>query len=249
VQLAVTGSATFIITPGDTNRLDENITDLYPRNHLYVMAGLTNLPLSFGFNTTTQADGYHELTAVAYEGSHVRTQTRITQNVTIQNTPLAAVFTCLLCDTNTALEATLQFSVVANTNTISRIELFSTGGSWGVVSNQPSAAFSLAGTDLGLGLHPFYAIVTRNDGKQYRTETKWIRLLGDEPPFALAIAGSAPTVSWPATAGRRYEVLSTTNATDAFLLRDAIVPTNSPGQWSETNNSAPNRLYRVRSSP
>ena len=249
VQFAVTGSATFIITPGDTNRLDENITDLYPRNHLYVMAGLTNLPLSFGFDTTTQADGYHELTAVAYEGSHVRTQTRITQNVTIQNTPLAAVFTCLLCDTNTALEATLQFSVVANTNTISRIELFSTGGSWGVVSNQPSAAFSLAGTDLGLGLHPFYAIVTRNDGKQYRTETKWIRLLGDEPPFALAIAGSAPTVSWPATAGRRYEVLSTTNATDAFLLRDAIVPTNSPGQWSETNNSAPNRLYRVRSSP
>jgi hypothetical protein len=249
LQAQLTGSITLGITPGGNVSLEENLNDLQPRNHLYVTAGLTNLAFSFSLNTTTQADGWHELTAVAYEGSHVRTQKRITQKVRIQNTPLSAAFNCLLCDVNTALEATLQFSVTANTNTISRIELFSTGGSWGVVNNQSSATFSLAGTNLGLGLHPFYAMVTRNDGQQYRTETKWIRLLGDEPPFALAIAGSAPTVTWPATAGRRYEVLGATNATNIFLLRDAIVPTNSPGQWSETNNSAPNQLYRVRSSP
>jgi len=154
-----------------------------------------------------------------------------------------------LCDTNTALEATLQFQVTANTNAITRIELFSTGGSWGVVSNQPSATFSLAATNLGLGLHPFYALVMRNDGRQYRTETKWIRLIGNEPPFALAIASGAPTISWPATAGRRYEILGTTNVAGTFLLRDAVTPTNSPGQWSETNNSSPARFYRVRSAP
>ena len=247
IQAILEGS--FTITPTNTAGLDENLNDLQPRNHIYVTAGVTNLLLTFGLDTTTQADGFHELTAVAYEGSHVRTQKRVSQSIRIVNTPLAATFNCLLCDTNSALEATLQFGVVANTITISRIELFSTGGSWGVVSNSSSATFSLAATNLGPGLHPFYAIVTRNDGKQYRTETKWIRLLGDEPPFALGIAGNAPTVSWPATAGRRYEILSAVNPTTVFTIRDAITPTNSPGQWSETNNASNSRLYRVHSAP
>jgi uncharacterized protein (TIGR03790 family) len=249
VQVTITGSPEFTILDAGANRLDENVGDLQPRNHLYLTAGVTNLVVAFSLNTTTLPDGWHELTAVAYEGSHVRAQKRVVRNVRIQNTPLAAAFTCLVCDTNTALEATLQLSVVANTNNITRIELFSTGGSWGVASNQSSATFSLAATNLGAGLHPFYALVTRDDGRQYRTETKWIRLRSDEPPFALAIAPGAPTVSWPATAGRRYEVLSTTNVASAFLLRDAVTPTNSAGQWSETNNATPRQLYRVRSAP
>ena len=249
LQVELRGSSAFVITPAGIQTLDENLDDLWPRSHLYVTAGATNLAVTFPFNTTNQPDGFHELTAVAYEGSHVRTQKRVAQNVRIQNTPLAATFTCLLCDTNTAMEATLQFLVAANTNTISRIELFSTGGSWGVVSNQQNASFSLAATNLGAGLHPFCSLVTRNDGKQYRTETKWIRLRNDEPPFALGVTGSAPTVSWPATAGRRYEILSTTDVTNAFSLRDTVTPTNSPGRWSETNNSSDLRLYRVRSAP
>ena len=53
-------------------------------------AGLTNLAVSFALDTTTLADGYHQLTAVAYEGSHVRTQTRLDQSVVIHNTPLSA---------------------------------------------------------------------------------------------------------------------------------------------------------------
>lgn len=247
IQVQITGS--FDIFPPTNQRLDENLPDLQPRNHLYLTAGVTNLNLQFELGTTNYPDGWHELTAVAYEGSHVRTQKRIAQSVRIANTSLSAVFACLLCETNTALEATLQFSVAANTNTISRMELFSTGGSLGVVNNQQAAAFAVAATNLAAGLHPFYSVVTRTDGKQYRTETKWIRLLDTEPPFALAVAGSAPVLSWPATAGRRYEVLSATNATDAFLLRGAVVPTNSPGRWAETNRAAPSRSYRVRSAP
>lgn len=247
MQMLVAGS--FVITPVGTQTLKANLADLQPRNHLYVTAGATNVPLTFAFNTTTRPDGWHELTAVAYEGSHVRTQRRVSQNVRIQNTTLSATFSCSPCDTNTAVEATLQFGVTANTNTVVRTELFSTGGSWGAVSNQPAASFSLAGTNLGVGQHPFYALVTRNDGKQYRTETKWIRLVGSESPFSVAVAAGAPTLSWPAVAGRRYEVLSTTNVANTFLLRDAITPTNSPGQWAETNNAAAGRFYRVRSVP
>lgn len=247
IQVIVDGS--FSIYPTGAQLLDQNLADLQPRQHLYVTAGLTNLPLTFPVNTTSLANGFHELTAVAYEGSHVRTQKRISQTVRVQNSPLSAVFACLLCDTNTALEATLQFSVTANTNTISRIELFSTGGSWGISSNSQAATFSVVATNLGAGLHPFYAIVTRNDGIQYRTETKWIRLTASEQPFAVSIAGATPTLSWPATAGRRYEILSATNVDTTLSLRDAVIPTNSPGFWSETNNASTNRFYRVRSAP
>ena len=246
MQVAVSGS--FVITPVGTQTLQENLSDLQPRSHLYVMAGLTNLPLAFAFNTTTQADGYHQLTAVAYEGSHIRTQKRLDQSVLIQNTTLSAAFTCLVCDTNTALEATLQFSVVASGGTVTNIALFGTGGLLTSVTGQSSATFSVRGTNMGIGLHPFYAVVTRNDGKQYQTQTKWIRIIGAEPPFALSIAGTTPTVSWPATAGRLYEIVNATNVTDAFVLRDSTTPTNSAGQWSETNNAPPRQFYRVRSS-
>jgi len=246
IQAHLTGSANFIITPSATVKLDDNVNDLRPRAHLYVAAGLPNLPVTFAFNTTTQADGFHELIAVAYEGSHVRTQKRISQNVRIQNTTLSATFTSLVDDASAALETMLRFSVVANTNNITKIELFSTGGALATSNGVSSATFAIAATNLGIGLHPFYALVTRADNKQYRTETKWIRIVGAEPPFPLSVAGATPTLAWPATAGRRYEVLSTINVTDTFLLRDAVTPTNSQGQWSETNNSASQRFYRVR---
>ena len=250
IKVRFTGSAGFLFTPGTTNTLDANVTDLQPRGHLYVTAGLTNLPLAFNFNTLTQVDGFHELTAVTYEGSHVHTQNRIAQTVRIQNSSLGAVFTTVVGGSNTALGVTLQFSVVANTNTISKIELFSTGGSLTNVTGQPNAIFSIAGTNLGPGLHPFYAVVTATSGKQYQTETKWIRLVttGATVAFSLAITNQPPTLLWPAIAGQSYDILSTTNLLNAFQLRDTVVPSNSTARWVETNSSAAQRFYRIRSS-
>jgi uncharacterized protein (TIGR03790 family) len=248
LQASLVGSSAFAIQPAGTQRLDQNLPDLQPRDHLYLTAGVTNLPLTFMFNTTTQADGYHELTAVAYEGSHVRTQTRLAQSVCLQNTPLAATFTTLVGDTNTALEATLQFSVVANTNNISRIELFSTGGSRASAVNQSNPVFSVAGINLGLGLHPFYAIVTASSGKQYRTETKWIRLVGADSAFPVSLAVPPPKLAWPAAAGRSYDILSTTDLGAAFQTSASLTPSNSAAQWIDTNAAAPQRFYHVRTS-
>ena len=184
LNFTVTSSS---ITPSATNTLDANVTDLEPRNHLYVMAGLTNFPVTVAFNTTTQADGYHELTAVAYEGSHVRTQKRISQNVVIQNSSLSATFNLVAGGTNSFVGNTLQFSVNANTNNVAKIELFATGGSLGSVLGQSNAVFNVGGTNVGVGLHPFYAIVTTATGKQYRTQTIWVRLFATEPPFPVSI--------------------------------------------------------------
>ena len=248
LQASLTGSSRFAIQPSGTQTLDQNLPDLQPRAHLYLTAGVTNLPLTFAFNTTAQADGYHELTAVAYEGSHVRTQARLAQTVRIQNTSLAAVFTTLVGDTNTALEAILQFSVVANTNNISKIELFSTGGSRATVLSQSNAVFSVAGISLGLGLHSFYAIVTANDGRQYRSETKWIRLVGADSPFPVSLAAPPPKLAWPAAAGRSYDILSTTSLGAAFQASASMTPSNSAAQWTDTNAAVLPHFYRVRTS-
>jgi hypothetical protein len=249
IQADLNGSATFTLLPGAAMNLDENLPDLEPRNHLYVIAGLTNLPLTFAFNTATQANGFHTLTAVAYEGSHVRTQARAEQIIQIQNGALSATFTTLVGGTNTALEATLQFAVVANTNNIAKIELFSTGGLLTTASSVSNATFSVAGTNLGLGLHPFYAIVTASSGKTYRTDTKWIRLVSAEPAFGVSITTPPPRLSWPATAGRSYDILSATNIATNFQARASLTASNNSAQWTETNPaSALQRFYRVRTS-
>ena len=99
---------------------------------------------------------------------------------------------------------------------------------------------------MGVGLHPFYAIVTGTNGKQYRTETKWIRLVGTELPFTISITAPPPSLSWPGTVGRRYDILSATNLTDAFQLRDSIILSNSAAQWVDTNSIAPQRFYRIQ---
>jgi len=247
IQVQVTGSSDFTVMPAGTNHLVDNISDLYPRAHIYVTAGATNIPLTFAFNTATQANGYHDLTAVVYEGSHVRTQQRVTQAVRIQNGALAATFTTLVGDANTAVEATLQFAVAANTNNVTNIVLYSTGGALATNLNQSSATFSIAGPSLGLGLHPFYAVVSASDGQKYRTETKWIRLVGADAPFSISISAQPPTISWPATAGRSYDILSATNLTNAFQLRQTLITSNSAAQWLDTNGG-PRRFYRVRTS-
>jgi hypothetical protein len=248
VKARVRGGLNLTVTPSTTNTLDANVTDLQPRDHLYVMAGLTNLPLTVALNTTPLADGYHELTAVAYEGSHVRTQKRILQNVVILNSSLSATFTLLAGGTNSFVGNTLQFSVIANTNNVSKIELFATGGSLGSVLGQSNAVFNVAGTNVGVGLHPFYAIVTAATGKQYRTQTIWVRLFETEPPFPVSISTPPLKLTWPATPGKTYEILSSTNLTVPFQVRDSVTVSNALGQWVETNATSRQRFYRLQTS-
>ena len=246
IQAVITDSGPLTIVPSGSQRLDENVNDLRQRAHIYISAGLTNWNLTAPLNTTTNADGYHELTAVAYEGSHVKTQKRISRNVRISNNGWTAALNCLMGGDNTALEATLQFLVTQTTNNITKIELFSTGGSLGASNNVSSANFSIPASYLGIGLHPFYAVVTKSDGKQFRTDTKWIRIIGAETPFNILVITPTPTLAWPATAGRGYQILSATSITNGFTLRGGVTPTNSSAVWSETNSSSKERFYRVK---
>ncbi len=175
LQVQMAGSATLMLNPRTATKLNDNLSDLQPRNHLYVTAGVTNLGVSFPLNTTNLADGFHQLTAVAYEGSNVRTQTRLMLPVRVQNSSLSATLNLLDLPASAPVQGNYHLQIEANTNTISAITLFSTGGAVGSVSNQPAVTFTVNASILGVGLHPFYALVTTPSGLQYRTATQWIR--------------------------------------------------------------------------
>jgi hypothetical protein len=155
--------------------LTNNLPDLQSRNHLYLTMGAPVLGGTFPMNTTGLDDGFHELAAVAYEGSHVRTQTRVTIPVRVQNSPLSASLALVNLTATNPVSGNYQIAVTANTNNISNITLYSTGGAMGAVSNQPSGTFAVSGSALGAGRHPFYATVQDTFGRRYRTATSWVR--------------------------------------------------------------------------
>ena len=85
----------------------------------------------------------------------------------------------------------------------------------GATSNQPSAVFTVPSATLGLGVHPFYSLVTDTAGNQYQTQTYWVALTVPQPPaittppaaqsvvvgskatFSVAATGTAPlTYQW-----------------------------------------------------
>ena len=140
----------------------------------------------------------------------------------------------------------LQFTVTANAGNIARIELFSTGGSIGVVSNQQSALFTAPSATLGLGLHPFYAVVTDTTGHQYQTQTDWIRLI---PPFSLSISRAPLALSWPSIPGQSYDVRAATAVTGAFQIVTSLVTSNTLIQWPIPAPAAPASFYRVSLTP
>ena len=178
---------------------------------------------------------------MAYEGTSVRTQTRVEQTVQFRNTPLSATFAVLPPATN----GDLLFAVAASAANIARIELFSTGGSIAVSTNQAAVELAASAATLGLGLHPFHAVVTDASGHQYQTPTVWEQV----PALELSLIGPPQALSWPAIAGRQYSVLAATNLAGAFQPVGTVLATNAQAQWPITNPPAEAAFYRVSVAP
>ncbi len=66
-------------------------------------------------------------------------------------------------------------------------------------------------------------------------KTTCINVVGADSAITLQITAPPALLTWNAAAGRSYDVLSATNAAVAFLVRATVIPTNSTGQWLETN--------------
>jgi uncharacterized protein (TIGR03790 family) len=234
-------STNLLVTPEGMYPLADNVSDLRPRNHVYLTAGADALAVNFPCDTTQMADGYHQFTAVAYEGSSVATQTRVTRTVLVQNTGLTATLSAWPAGTNATLDQSLQFTVTADATNIAQIELFGTGGSLGVVTNEPAAVFAVPAPDLGLGLHPFYALVTDQVGNRYQTQTVWYRIIA---PIPLTFSGGSRLV-WPTISGRQYDLQFTTNLAAGFQTLATVTASTSLAQWpvTATNQAA---FYRVK---
>jgi uncharacterized protein (TIGR03790 family) len=177
ITVALSSSGTMVGDPGAPATLNNNWRDLQPRNHLYVTAGADELHLTFPFDTTAWPDGEHQLTAVAYEGSHVRTQTRASVPIRVQNTSLTAILDLSGLAATNPVAGNYQVYVSAQPTNITSITLYSTGGALASVPNQSSAGFAVSGTALGAGTHPFYAMVQDSAGRRYRTATHWRRFV------------------------------------------------------------------------
>jgi hypothetical protein len=248
IQVTLTGSPNMGVLPSGTSLLQDNLSDLQPRDFIYVASGALSIPVTFSLNTTSLSDGFHNLTFVAYEGTSVKTQTAVSRSVIVQNQALQASFNILYGGATTDINSVLQFQVLANTNAIASVQLFGNGGLLGVVTNQANALFSVSGSTLGLGLQSFYAIVTATNGNQYRTQTQWIRLIGAEPPIQLFVKSNPLTVSWPATAGRSYDIFMTTNLLYSFQKVSSFTPINSAAIWTNISSTSTQGYYRVRTS-
>jgi hypothetical protein len=237
IQTIFNASTNLDASPLGTNTLDDNFSDLQPRAHVYVSCGATSLPVQFTLDTTQFADGFHDLTAVAYEGTSVRTQTRVEQTLQFRNTPLSATFAVLAPDTN----GDLTFGIAANATNIAQIELFSTGGSVALATNQAAAELAASAATLGVGLHPFYAVVTDAQGHQYQTPTVWQQI----PALQLTVLGAPQALSWPAIAGRQYSVLAATHLEGTFQTVSTILATNAQAQWPLPAPPAAASFYQV----
>ena len=217
--------------------------DLHPRNHLYVSSGLNELTVNLLLDTSTLSDGFHELTLVGYEGTSVRTQTHVSRTVQVRNTGLAGQLLPEVAGTNVTPDTPLVITVTANTNTVIKTELFSTGGLLDVVSNQQVAHFNVPLSFLGVGVHPFYALLTDQFGNQFRTQTTYLHVL---PSISLTIAGTPLMLSWSAVPGLQYDVLSAMNVLGPFTHVDTVTATSTTAQWLVTPNAAGQTFFRLQ---
>jgi hypothetical protein len=172
----------------------------------------------------------------------VRTQAPVSRRFQFRNSSLTAVLTSSVIGQAATLGAPWTVTVNTPNSAVSRIELYSTGGILASATNSSSATFAMPTYELGLGLHPVYAIVRDSSGQVYRTETLKVRII---PPFELQLHGPPWILSWPAVAGLRYEILRTPALGESFQVVDRVTATNDFTSWPLPDMNAP-EFYRLR---
>ncbi len=108
-----------------------------------------------------------------------------------------------------------------------------------VATNQAAAVLAAPAATLGVGLHPFYAVVTDANGHQYQTPPAWEQV----PALQLSVTGPPPALSWPAIPGRQYSILTTTNLGGAFQEAGAVMATNAQGAMDRLPHRPPERSF------
>jgi uncharacterized protein (TIGR03790 family) len=245
VQANLSASSNLVVLTAGEHAFEDNLSDLRPRDQVFLSCGWAQLSVPVTLDTTPLADGFHELRLVEYEGTSVRTQTHISRTVQVRNGNLSAGLSSGIAGTNVSLDTPLTVSIQANSINISSIDLYTTGGLIGTVSNQATASFAIPLTWLGVGLHPFYALVSDSQGNRFRTQTLTLRII---PPLALTLSSSPLKLSWSSVPGLSYDILASSALANGFQRIDTVTATAATAEWPVPSAGTPS-FYRLRLSP
>lgn len=131
-----------------TNKFVDNAGVMSARATVFLSEGETNLSAGYSLNTANLSDGPHELTAVAYEGTAVKTQGRITIPFIVDNN----TNTCAITNPPTGGTALLSESVTAYVQAPSATSVeFYVEGKLLASTHATPYVFLFAATNYGVG--------------------------------------------------------------------------------------------------
>ena len=240
IQASFTGSTNLDPTPAGFNMLEDNLPDLQPRAHVYLSSGAASLPVQFTLNTTHYADGYHDLTAVAYEGTSVRTQTIAKRTVQFRNTTLSASLAAFAASAN----GDLSFVIAANATNIARIELFSTGGLVAAATNGPPRNCRRRQPSSALGSTP-----SPPSSRMPKAANIKPPRFGSNCPLCKSVsrAGTDPFLDGHRRAAVQH--FDDNQSGNPFQPAGTVLATNGQAQWSIPAPQASAAFYRVAVAP
>lgn len=131
-----------------SDRFNDNADVLSARATVFLSEGSTNLSAGYSLITTNLADGPHELTVVAYEGTAVKTQGRVTIPFIVDNHAVE----CAITNPPSGGTALLSESVTAHVqaSSVTSVEFYVEGKLFASTHTTPYV-FSFAATNYGVG--------------------------------------------------------------------------------------------------
>jgi uncharacterized protein (TIGR03790 family) len=165
-----------LVGPGFTDHFNDNSNVLSARATIFLSEGRTNLVGTYSLVTTNLADGPHELTAVVYEGTAVRTQGRVTIPFVVDNNAVA----CAITNPPTGGTALLSESVTAyvQASSVTSVEFYVEGKRLASTNAIPYV-FSFAATNYGVGSVTLQAKAYASTGESVLSSNVTVTILPD----------------------------------------------------------------------
>lgn len=162
-----------------TDNLNDNADVLTARGAVFLAQGLTNLTGAFDLTTTNLSDGPHVLTAVAYEGSAVRTQGRTTVPFIVENNEAVCMITNPVSGSTVLLGETVTAQGYASADApVTAVTFYAEGKQVAVTGSAPFA-FSLETTNYGVGRLDLQAEAVAANGDAVLSSIVTVTILPD----------------------------------------------------------------------
>ena len=144
----ITQPGSTLTGPDFTDQFNDNSNMVTARATVFLSEGRTKLTASYSLDTTVLADGPHELMVVAYEGTAVRTQGRVTIPFVVDNHSVA----CAITNPPACGTALLSGSITAHVQASAATSVeFYVEGKLLASTNALPYVFLFAATNYGVG--------------------------------------------------------------------------------------------------